>query len=63
MNAARASALLGYAVAPADARAAFTGLGLAVSGTEDALEVEVPGYRVDIEREADLIEEIARFRG
>ncbi|MFM8944327.1 MAG: hypothetical protein ACKOI0_03635 [Actinomycetota bacterium] len=34
-----------------------------MSGTDDALEVEVPGYRVDIEREADLIEEIARFRG
>ena len=28
-----------------------------------ALEVEVPGFRVDIEREVDLIEEVARVLG
>ena len=27
------------------------------------LEVEIPGYRVDIEREVDLIEEVARIQG
>jgi phenylalanyl-tRNA synthetase beta chain len=29
----------------------------------DTVEVEIPGYRVDIDREVDLIEEIARIRG
>jgi len=36
---------------------------MAHRGTDADLEVEVPGYRVDIEREVDLIEEIARIRG
>jgi phenylalanyl-tRNA synthetase beta chain len=30
---------------------------------EDRVEVEVPGYRVDVEREVDLIEEIVRVQG
>lgn len=60
---ARASALLGAAVTAADARAVFDALAMPVAGSDDALEVEVPGYRVDIEREADLIEEIVRIRG
>jgi phenylalanyl-tRNA synthetase beta chain len=30
---------------------------------EDAVTVEVPGYRVDVEREVDLIEEIVRIQG
>jgi phenylalanyl-tRNA synthetase beta chain len=60
---ARASALLGYDVTPEDARAAFAALGMATSGRDAAIDVEVPGHRVDIEREADLIEEIARHRG
>jgi phenylalanyl-tRNA synthetase beta chain len=29
----------------------------------DVVEVEVPGYRVDIEREVDLIEEVVRIQG
>ena len=60
---ARASALLGYAVTDADARVVFDALGMRVSGKRDALDVEVPGYRVDVEREADLIEEIVRVQG
>jgi len=39
------------------------GLGAAVSGGDDRLEVEVPTARPDIEREIDLVEEIARIRG
>jgi phenylalanyl-tRNA synthetase beta chain len=31
--------------------------------TADRLEIEVPGYRVDVEREVDLIEEVARVLG
>src|SRR5207344_1254873 len=32
-------------------------------GDDASIEVEVPGHRVDIEREVDLIEEVARVRG
>ncbi|MFM8999987.1 MAG: phenylalanine--tRNA ligase subunit beta [Actinomycetota bacterium] len=60
---ARATTLLGTEVSAADARAVFAALEMPVAGTDAALEVEVPGYRVDIEREADLIEEIVRVRG
>ncbi|MFM7719229.1 MAG: phenylalanine--tRNA ligase subunit beta [Actinomycetota bacterium] len=60
---ARASALLGYPVTIADALAVFDALGMAVRERKDALEVEVPGYRVDVEREADLVEEIVRVQG
>ncbi|HEY6568116.1 MAG TPA: phenylalanine--tRNA ligase subunit beta [Actinomycetota bacterium] len=66
MRPARASHLLGYPVSHDDARAVFDSLHLnhRPMGTDDAsLEVEVPGYRVDIEREVDLIEEIARMQG
>ena len=30
---------------------------------EDKVRVEIPGYRVDLEREVDLIEEVARIQG
>jgi len=60
----RASALLGYEVTPADAAAVFATLRMAArADAEDRLEVEIPGYRVDIEREVDLIEEVARIQG
>ena len=60
----RASALLGHEVTLDQAEAVFSELGLASRpGAGGALEVEIPGYRVDIEREVDLIEEIARMRG
>lgn len=63
VRSARASSLLGYEVTPAEARSVFDALGMTVSGGDDVIEVEVPGYRVDIEREADLIEEIVRVQG
>ncbi len=60
----RASALLGYEVTPADAAAVFETLRMtARADGADRLEVEIPGYRVDIEREVDLIEEVARIQG
>ena len=59
----RASMLLDEDVAPDDARGVFDRLRLEHRGTDAELEVEVPGYRVDIDREVDLIEEIARIRG
>ncbi|MEA2555173.1 MAG: phenylalanyl-tRNA synthetase beta chain [Actinomycetota bacterium] len=59
----RASMLLADAVSPKDAREVFDRLDMTHRGSDDEIEVEVPGYRVDIEREVDLIEEIARIRG
>ncbi len=61
---ARASALLGYEVDVGDAEKVFEALRMSTRGSgRDLLEVEVPGYRVDIEREVDLIEEVARIQG
>jgi len=59
----RASLLLGVPVTAEDASRVFERLGMRSERTEHAVEVEVPGYRVDIEREVDLIEEIVRVRG
>ena len=59
----RSSMLLADDISADDARDVFGRLHMAHRGTDAELEVEVPGYRVDIEREVDLIEEIARIRG
>ena len=63
MRPARASALLAYPVDRAAAAAVFDRLGMAHRDADDAVEVEIPGYRVDIDREVDLIEEVARMQG
>jgi phenylalanyl-tRNA synthetase beta chain len=63
MRPARASALLGYEVSAADATAAFDQLQLAHRPDGDAIAVEIPGYRVDVDREVDLIEEVLRVQG
>jgi phenylalanyl-tRNA synthetase beta chain len=60
---ARAAALLGYPVGSRDAEAVFETLGMTHRAAGDALEVEVPGYRTDIDHEVDLIEEIVRIQG
>ena len=63
MRASRATALLGYPVAPADAAAVFDALRMDHREDADVVEVEVPGHRGDIEREVDLIEEVVRIQG
>ncbi len=65
MRPTRATRLLGYPVTDDDARAVFDRLRLAhrSGGPDGSIEVEVPGYRVDLEREVDLIEEVARMQG
>lgn len=63
MRASRASALIGYEVTPADAAEAFDRLAMASDVRGDVVTVEVPGYRPDIEREVDLIEEVVRVQG
>jgi phenylalanyl-tRNA synthetase beta chain len=60
----RASWLVGYEVTRSDAETVFGRLGFAFQSAEsDGVDVEVPGYRVDIEREVDLIEEVVRLQG
>lgn len=64
MRPSRASALLGYAVDSGDTERVFETLRMSTRHGEPAsIDVEVPGYRVDIEREVDLIEEVARIQG
>ena len=59
----RAASLLGYPVEAADANAVFDALGYRHRGADGAIEVEVPGYRTDIDAEVDLIEEVVRIQG
>ncbi|MBW2278158.1 MAG: phenylalanine--tRNA ligase subunit beta [Deltaproteobacteria bacterium] len=55
--------IIGATVAPTEMRRILTGLGAEVGGTDVRLQVDVPTARPDIEREIDLIEEIARVVG
>ena len=61
---ARLEALLGVAAAPEEIAQVFAALELKVRKSgPDAIEVEVPTFREDLTREADLIEEYARIYG
>ncbi|PYQ05498.1 MAG: phenylalanine--tRNA ligase subunit beta, partial [Acidobacteria bacterium] len=60
---ARASAVLGTPVAEDRARQILTGLGFGVKPPPAAWEVEIPSWRSDVGREADLIEEVGRHVG
>ncbi|HXJ66030.1 MAG TPA: phenylalanine--tRNA ligase subunit beta [Actinomycetota bacterium] len=60
----RASLLLGEGLSARDVREAFGRLRIEADETgDDEVVVEVPGYRVDLEIEPDLIEDVARIRG
>src|SRR6266508_1461227 len=64
MRATRASLVIGYPVSVADAEEVFDRLGMTHEREDkDRLAVEVPGYRVDLEREIDLVEEVVRIQG
>lgn len=60
---ARVERVLGVPVPPAEITALLQEIGFGVRPAGDALEVEVPGFRADVMREIDVIEEIARRRG
>jgi len=60
---ARCSRLLGYAPSMNEAVEALGALGLAPKVSGDEVNVTVPTWRVDLEREADLVEEIGRHLG
>jgi phenylalanyl-tRNA synthetase beta chain len=63
MRASRAAALLGYPVTPTEAQAVFETLNVRARVQGDVVDVEVPGYRTDVEHEVDLIEEVLRVQG
>jgi phenylalanyl-tRNA synthetase beta chain len=60
---ARATAVLGTPVAEDRARRILTGLGFVVKEQPAAWEVEIPSWRGDVSREADLVEEVGRHLG
>jgi len=59
----RISRLLGSPVPDADVSRILTSLGLALAPAADGWRVTIPTYRVDLTREADLIEEVGRHWG
>src|SRR5439155_18084260 len=63
MRASRAAALLGYPVTPPDALGVFQILSVPARADGDVVDVEIPGYRIDLEHEVDLIEEVLRVQG
>ncbi len=63
MRASRATTLIGYDVSAKDASDVFDRLMMPAEMQGDEVTVEVPGYRADIEREVDLIEEVVRVQG
>jgi phenylalanyl-tRNA synthetase beta chain len=59
----RASMVIGHDVSAADVSEALGRIGIATEKEDGTVVAEVPGFRPDIEREEDLIEEIARVQG
>jgi phenylalanyl-tRNA synthetase beta chain len=59
----RLKQILGVMIEDRDAAAILTRLGCTVAVHRDRLEVDVPSFRPDIEREIDLVEEVLRVWG
>ena len=59
----RLARLLGDDVPAADVERILTGLGFTPAAADDGWHVAVPSFRVDVAREADLIEEVGRHWG
>jgi phenylalanyl-tRNA synthetase beta chain len=59
----RVAALGGVAVAVTEQRRILEALGFAVEAEGEALRVQAPSWRADVEGEADLVEEVVRIHG
>jgi phenylalanyl-tRNA synthetase beta chain len=63
LRTARVAALLGQAVPDREIQGIVERLGFRLSLADDGFSVDVPSFRVDVAREADLIEEVGRHWG
>jgi phenylalanyl-tRNA synthetase beta chain len=62
-NPGKCNAFLGTSFSDQDIVSKLSGIELGVTSDKEPWEVTVPGFRVDLEREIDLYEEVARLAG